>query len=101
MQENRRNIIPVIKVTITTFFIFTDSKYLKIMIEGQGVLERIRLLTVEGQQTKAVLAQTCMGVFFIRSVPDTIFVVLFSYESACGPPVVRRPQFDKTALKGK
>jgi len=41
------------------------------MIEGQK--ELIRLLSVEGQPTKAVLAQTCMGIFFIRSVSDKIF----------------------------
>jgi hypothetical protein len=36
------------------------------MVEGQEVMEKkiIRLLSVEGQPTKAVLAQTCMGVFF-------------------------------------
>jgi hypothetical protein len=39
--------------------------------------ELIRLLSVEGQPTKVVLAQTCMGVFFIRSVSDTIFARLF------------------------
>jgi hypothetical protein len=33
----------------------------------------IHLLSVDGQQTKAVLAETCMGVFFIRSVSDTVF----------------------------
>jgi len=50
------------------------------MIEGQEVTESrilIRLISVEGQQTKAVLAQTCMGVFFIRSVSDIIFAMLF------------------------
>jgi hypothetical protein len=35
--------------------------------------EPIRLLSVEGQTTNIVLAQTCMGVFFIRSVSGTIF----------------------------
>jgi hypothetical protein len=39
--------------------------------------ERSHLLSVEGQPTKAVLAQTCMSVFFICSVPDTIFEMLF------------------------
>jgi hypothetical protein len=36
-----------------------------------------RLLSVEGQLTKAVLAQTGMGVFFVRSVSDTTFILLF------------------------
>jgi hypothetical protein len=36
--------------------------------------------------TKADLAQTCMGVIFIRSVSDTIFAMLFPSETACGPP---------------
>jgi hypothetical protein len=39
--------------------------------------ELTRLLSVEGQPTKAGLAQTCMGVFFIRSVSDTIFAMFF------------------------
>jgi hypothetical protein len=48
------------------------------MIEGQEVTEKlIRLLSVEGQLTKAVLAQTCMAVFFVRSVSDTIFAILY------------------------
>jgi hypothetical protein len=38
------------------------------MIEGQEVMERIRLLSVEGLPTKAVLAQTCMSVVFSFSV---------------------------------
>jgi hypothetical protein len=33
------------------------------------------LLCVEGQPTKAVLAQTCMGVFFIHLLSDTIFAM--------------------------
>jgi hypothetical protein len=36
---------------------------------------------VEGQPRKAVLAQTCMGEFFIRSVSDTIFTMLFLLKS--------------------
>jgi hypothetical protein len=39
--------------------------------------ELIRLISVEGQPTKTVLAQTCMGVLFIRSVSDTIFAIIF------------------------
>jgi hypothetical protein len=35
--------------------------------------ELISLLSVEGQPTKAVLAQRCVAVFFISSVSDTIF----------------------------
>jgi hypothetical protein len=38
-----------------------------LMIEGREVAE-IRLLSAQGQPTKAVLAQTCMVVFFIRPV---------------------------------
>jgi len=92
MQVNRRNIIPVVEVTITTFLLI--KVFSKIMIEGQE--ELIRLLSVEGQPTKAVLAQTCMGVFFIRSVSDTIFAMLFlpkppadHLANRCGP------QFEK------
>jgi hypothetical protein len=50
------------------------------MIEGQEVMKRTyssKLLSVEGHLTKTVSAQTCLGVFFIRSVSDTIFAVLF------------------------
>jgi amino acid transporter len=39
--------------------------------------ELIRLHSVEGQPKIAVLAQTCMGIFFILSVSDTIFTMLF------------------------
>jgi hypothetical protein len=39
--------------------------------------ELIRLLSVDGQPTKAVLAQICVGVFFIYSVSDTIFAMSF------------------------
>jgi hypothetical protein len=39
--------------------------------------ELIRLLCVEGQPIKAVLPQTCMGVFFIHSVSHTIFAMFF------------------------
>jgi hypothetical protein len=52
------------------------------MIEGQEVVEKlIRLFSVECQPTKAVLAQTCLGVFFIRSVSNAIFPVLFVLET--------------------
>jgi hypothetical protein len=40
-----------------------------------------KLLSVEGQPTRPVSAQTCLGVFFIRSVSDTIFAVAFSSET--------------------
>jgi hypothetical protein len=69
------------------------------MIEGKKLLkELIRLLSVEVQRTKAFLTQTCMGVFFIHSVSDTIFSTCFIPEPPVdrhGPPVVRRPQFEK------
>jgi hypothetical protein len=80
MQVNRRSIIPVVKVTITTFFpthkVEAFSK-IGLMTEEQQCTGRIYLLSVEGQPTKAVLVQTCMGVFFIRSVSDTIIAMLF------------------------
>jgi hypothetical protein len=47
--------------------------------------ELIRLLSV-GQPTKAVLRDTHMGVFFIRSVSDRIFAIFFSSKTACGLP---------------
>jgi hypothetical protein len=41
------------------------------MIVGQEFMEElIRLLSAEGQSAKEFLAQTCMGVFFIRSASD-------------------------------
>jgi hypothetical protein len=55
-------------------------------------MERIRLLFVEGQLTKVVLEQTCMGIFFINSVSDTISTILLL-------PIPsgdrRGPQFEK------
>jgi hypothetical protein len=45
------------------------------MTEGQKLWKE--LLSAEGQPTKAVLAQMSMGVFFTRSVSDTIFAILF------------------------
>jgi hypothetical protein len=48
------------------------------MIEGQEVMGRTKSpISVAGQPTNAVLAQACMGVFFVRSVSNTIFVRLF------------------------
>jgi hypothetical protein len=64
------------------------------MTLGQEIMEitRIRILSVEGQPTNAVLAQTCMGVLFIRSVSDIIFAMLFLLK----PPTDRRgPLLDK------
>jgi hypothetical protein len=40
-------------------------------------MQRIRLLSAEDRPTKAVLVQTCMGVFFILSVFDTISATHF------------------------
>jgi hypothetical protein len=57
----------------------------------------ICLLSVEGQPIKAVLAQTCMGVFSIRSVSDTTFATLFLPKlpaDRSGPPGCG-PQFEK------
>jgi hypothetical protein len=71
------------------------------MIEGQEVMERVRLLSVEGLPTKADLAQTCMSVVFSFSVWYS-FCNAVNSETAgdhlanrCGPPVVRGPQFEK------
>jgi hypothetical protein len=55
------------------------------MIVGHKVWkELIRLFSIEGQPTKAALAQTCMGVFNICWMSYTIFATLF-FEPACGP----------------
>jgi hypothetical protein len=65
------------------------------MIEVQKVIERnysSAFCWSANICSFAVLAQTCMGVFFIPSVSDTIFAKL----SFPKPPVNRRgPQFDK------
>jgi hypothetical protein len=48
------------------------------MIVGQEAVERtIRLLSVDGQPTKLIFAHMYMGVFFFRSVSDTIFAMPF------------------------
>jgi hypothetical protein len=47
------------------------------MIEGQEVMEISNSPNLCCPPTKAVLSQTYMGVFFIRSVSDTIFAMLF------------------------
>jgi hypothetical protein len=61
--------------------------------------ELIRLLSVEGRAIKATLEQIRMAVFFIRSVSDTIFSMLFlpkPLRNAAGHLANRRgPQFDK------
>jgi hypothetical protein len=55
----------------------------------------IRLLSVAGQPTKAVLVQTCMGVFFILSVYDTIIAMRFLSKPPADHLANRRgPQFD-------
>jgi hypothetical protein len=52
--SNSRNIIPVVKVTITTFFIYTNLFYK--IIKGRMLWkEQIRLLYIKGQPTKAVV----------------------------------------------
>jgi hypothetical protein len=92
------NIIPATKFTITTFFTHFFFKLIsRIMIVGQEVMDRTGLHSVEGQQpSKAVLAQICTGVFFIRSVSDTIFLNSFFLPK---PPTDRDgPQFDKHSL---
>jgi hypothetical protein len=48
------------------------------MIEGQDENNYSNSpLSVEGQQTKAVLALTCMAVFFIHLVPDALLHCFF------------------------
>jgi hypothetical protein len=47
--------------------------------------KEIILLSVQGQPTKAVLSQTCMDVFFIRSVFYKFFAMLF-FRNSHGPP---------------
>jgi hypothetical protein len=46
---------------------------------GQEVMgeKLVRLISVDDQPTKAVLAQKCMAVFLICSVFDIIFATLF------------------------
>jgi hypothetical protein len=76
MQVERRNIIPVLKFTITTYFLYTNLKlFSKIMTESQEFM--VSTISVEGQPRKAVLAQICMGLIFSRSVSDTVFVMSF------------------------
>jgi hypothetical protein len=41
------------------------------------------LLSVEGQPTKAILAQICTDVFFIRAVSYKISPALFFPQTAC------------------
>jgi hypothetical protein len=61
-----RNIIPVIKVTITTVLLYINLKLSKIMIVGQ-IMERTNSpIFDEGQPAKTVLSQICIGVFSIR-----------------------------------
>jgi hypothetical protein len=69
--------------------------------EGSN-LQKSRVLSVECQSTKAVLTQTCIGVFLICWVFDTIFSML----SISMPPSVRRwlpmvrgPQLVNNALE--
>jgi hypothetical protein len=58
-------------------------------------VKRIKIIPV-AKVTKAVLAQTCMGVFFIRSVPGIIFAKLFLPKPPTDNLMNRRgPQFEK------
>jgi hypothetical protein len=66
------------------------------MIEDKKLgKELIRLLSAEGQPTRAVLAQTRVGVLFIRSVSDTILFLPKPPADHRRPPVVRGPQFQE------
>jgi hypothetical protein len=89
---NRRNIIPVVKLTIPHFSIHKFKLFSQIIIEGEE--ELIRIFSVEGQPTNAVLAQTNMGVLFIRLVSDTTLLYFLSFKAAC------IPQFHKNCFKG-
>jgi hypothetical protein len=40
--------MPVVKVTITTFFLYTNLRHLKIIIKGQKFMERIHIPSSEG-----------------------------------------------------
>jgi hypothetical protein len=56
----------MVKVTITTFFLYTNVKhFLKQEWDKKLRKELIRLLSFEGQPAKAVLAQICISVFII------------------------------------
>jgi hypothetical protein len=58
--------------------------------------ELIRLLSVDDQPTKAVLAQTCTGEFSIHSVHDAIlFMFFFPKAPADRLANGRGPQFEK------
>jgi hypothetical protein len=51
-----------------------------------------------GKPTKAVLTQTCVDVFFISSVSETIVAILFPPKPPayrCGPPLFRGLHFEK------
>jgi hypothetical protein len=68
--------------------------------------ELIRILSVEGQPTKAVLVQTWMGEFFIRLVPGIYFAMLFLPKPPAdhlanrrGPPVVLCPLSEKHCFR--
>jgi hypothetical protein len=64
--------------------------------------ELIRKHSVADKLTKAVLAQTCKGVFFTRSVSDKMFAILLiskKLASRRGPSVVRRQKFKKHCFK--
>jgi hypothetical protein len=92
--------IMVVKVTITTFFLYTNLKhFLKWQYHWKLWKELIHLLSVEGQPTRAVWAQTWMGVFFVCPVSATIFLMLFLPK----PPVnhCADHRLIKTALYGQ
>jgi hypothetical protein len=79
----RKTVFCVITLQSTIYhnhiFPHTNLKYfLKYFLNGNKLWkELIRLLSVDGQPIKADLAQTCVGVFFIRAVSDTIFAMPF------------------------
>jgi hypothetical protein len=68
MQANKEDIIPVVTVTITITrrFLYTKT-FSKTMIVGEEFMyAQIRLHSVEGKTTKAILSRTYIGVFFMR-----------------------------------
>jgi hypothetical protein len=67
----------MVKVTITTFLYTLNLKHLKQLKDKKLMEELIRLLSVERQPTTAVLARTCMAVFFIHLVSNKGFAIFF------------------------
>jgi hypothetical protein len=67
-QVHLRNFIPVVKVTITSFFLYINLNcFLERWLNDNKLWKELsRLLSADGQPTEAVIAQTRMGEFFNR-----------------------------------